>query len=127
MKNRCFNVDGAKYPIYGGRGIKVCERWLHSFETFLTDVGRKPSPAHSIDRINVNGNYEPGNVRWSTSREQSRNTRDSIYITYRGETHHLKEWAGLLGIGYNTIYYRITHGWTPERTLATPTRIRLLS
>ena len=77
MRTRCGNLKCADYPDYGGRGIKVCERWLHSFENFLADMGRKPSPRHSIDRIDVNGNYEPGNVRWSTETQQARNKRNS--------------------------------------------------
>jgi hypothetical protein len=75
MKRRCDNEKGNRWEHYGGRGIKVCDRWLHSYENFLNDMGRKPSPKHSIDRIDVNGNYEPSNCRWSTPKEQSNNTR----------------------------------------------------
>ena len=74
MKSRCLNPRQADYPSYGGRGITVCERWLHSFEAFLADVGPRPA-GMSLDRINVNGNYEPGNVRWATAREQRANQR----------------------------------------------------
>lgn len=74
MKRRCDNPKGNRWMQYGGRGIKVCERWLNSYENFLEDMGRKPSPIHSIDRINVNGNYEPSNCRWATPKEQSNNT-----------------------------------------------------
>ena len=77
MKTRCSNryVDRADYKNYYGRGIRICERWLESFENFLADVGRRPSRAHSLDRINNDGNYEPGNVRWATWREQRMNQR----------------------------------------------------
>lgn len=74
-KHRCNDPKSKDRPAYGGRGIKMCEQWEHSFTTFLADMGRKPSPSHSLDRINVNGNYEPGNCRWATPKEQSLNRR----------------------------------------------------
>jgi hypothetical protein len=75
MIQRCTNKNNHKYQIYGERGIKVCDRWLESFWNFYEDMGPKPSPKHSIDRIDVNGNYEPSNCRWATATEQSHNTR----------------------------------------------------
>jgi len=75
MIKRCTSPANAYYSDYGGRGIKVCERWLWSYEAFILDVGRKPTAKHSLDRINNNGNYEPGNVRWATTSEQLRNRR----------------------------------------------------
>jgi len=75
MKERCCNSRKRSFKDYGGRGIRVCDRWLNSFESFLTDMGPKPSSAHSIDRINNDGNYEPGNCRWATASQQARNKR----------------------------------------------------
>jgi hypothetical protein len=75
MKTRCYNPKCQRYPSYGGRGISICDRWRNSYEAFLADMGRKPSPDHSLDRKNVNGNYEPGNCRWATDDEQRMNKR----------------------------------------------------
>jgi hypothetical protein len=75
MKQRCYNPNNGSYKYYGFRGIIVCERWLHSFNNFLEDIGYRPSPAHSLDRINNDGNYEPKNCRWATRKEQAHNTR----------------------------------------------------
>lgn len=75
MKTRCGNPNYIEFHLYGGRGIKVCDRWANSFEDFLSDMGRKPSAKHSIDRINTNGDYEPGNCRWATAKQQAQNRR----------------------------------------------------
>lgn len=83
MKQRCYNPNAGYYHRYGGRGIRVCERWLSSFVNFSADIGPRPSPKHSLDRINNNGNYEPGNVRWATQKEQCANRECSVHAKSR--------------------------------------------
>lgn len=116
MKGRCYNPRCAGFKNYGGRGIKVCDRWLNSFESFLADMGEKPSPELSLDRINNNGNYEPGNCRWATSSQQARNKRPRKgiarhLITVDGVTLGVNQWARRLGIRSSTMSLRIrNHG-----------------
>ena len=98
IKERCFNPNFKYYYNYGGRGITMCERWRDSFENFLSDMGLAPSAKHSIDRIDVNRNYEPGNCRWATVKQQSVNKRTTYYITYNGLTKSTCEWEDLLGL-----------------------------
>lgn len=105
MRARCRNPKLPRFPLYGGRGIKVCERW-QSFEAFLHDVGRAPSRAHSLDRIDNDGNYEPGNVRWATDTEQCRNMRTTVILTGHGRTQPLQVWAEELGVRPGTLRSR---------------------
>lgn len=120
MKNRCTNPNNAAYPRYGGRGIAVCARW-DSFENFLFDMGRRPSPKHSIDRINNDGDYEPGNCRWATSSQQNSNYSRNRWLTLDGETRLLSEWSVQTGIPETTIAARIdAYGWPIEAALQTP-------
>src|SRR5882672_8299167 len=94
----CYNSGMYDFKYHGGRGIKVCDKWKHDFQAFLKDVGEKPSPKHTLDRFpNKDGDYEPGNVRWATWREQQTNRRNSILVEYQGEIHGLREWAEILG------------------------------
>lgn len=109
IQQRCNNKNNDRYKDYGGRGISVCARWKASYLDFLHDVGRAPSAAHSIDRIDNNGDYEPGNVRWATKKQQNRNTRLVRFITFRGERRPLTEWAEILGINPITLRVRIDH------------------
>lgn len=122
MLSRCNNPNLADYPRYGGRGIVVCDRWANSFESFLADMGPRPSPQHSIDRFpNNNGNYEPGNVRWANKQEQARNRRSNIIVSFAGREMTLKEATEIAGLPYVAVYIRITRrGWSASRALTTP-------
>jgi len=121
MIQRCTNAKDKRYTEYGGRGISVCDEWI-SFKAFYSSMGDKPGENYSIDRIDNNGNYEPGNCRWATKTQQSRNTRSNVIIKYNGETKCLKEWSETLGLGYKALWYRINCGWTVERAFTTPIR-----
>lgn len=115
---RCTNTRNNAFGRYGGRGILVCPRW-RKFENFLADMGDPPTPQHSIDRIDNDGNYEPGNCRWATEFEQKRNTRRNRFFTYKGETLCLKDWSRRIGIDDMSLLWRIEH-WPLERALGTP-------
>ena len=119
---RCYNPNSKAFRIYGGRGIQMCPEWRHSFETFLKDVGPRPSPLHSIDRIDNDGDYEPGNVRWTTRREQNRNKQNTRYIEFRGRVMCLADWSEAVGLNASTIGHRLASGWSVERALTTPLR-----
>lgn len=119
---RCENPNVARYDRYGGRGIRVCERWRSSFEAFLEDMGFRPSPSMSIDRFPDNdGNYEPGNCRWATKKEQARGRRR--FIEAFGERLSLGEWAAKLGVKPNVIVSRLHIGWSAERAVSEPLRL----
>ncbi len=119
IRARCENIDHPKYPIYGARGISVCKRW-QIFENFLADMGKRPEGYTSIDRKENDGNYEPGNCRWSTAPEQCRNRRDSVLLTYKGETLNYIDWARRLGVSHTTLRHRFNKGWSVEKTFETP-------
>lgn len=122
MKRRCYQPSKREYPNYGGRGITICDRWRHSFKAFYEDMGPRPSPEHSIDRIDGNGNYEPGNCRWSTRREQNRNRCDNRFETFKGKTMCLVDWAAEYGMKKVTLYERLDRGMSFEEALTTPVR-----
>jgi hypothetical protein len=119
IRVRCSNPKDFSYPWYGARGIKVHPSW-DSFETFLADVGPRPSPDHTIERIDVNGHYEPGNVTWIPRLAQGANKRNNRMITAFGETLHLEEWCRRTGIHRATLRDRLANGWDAERALSTP-------
>ena len=116
MKQRCTNPKNAAYSYYGGRGITVCDEWLHDYTRFkqwALEHGYKEGL--TIDRIDDNGNYEPSNCRWATYIEQANNTRKNLNITYKDETHTLAEWGRILGIKYNTLMFRYRKGLPLEQ------------
>ncbi len=112
MIRRCEDPKQRSYSSYGGAGISVCKRW-HSFENFFNDMGNKPSPTHSLDRFpDRTGNYEPGNVRWATPKEQNRNTKSNRIIEINGERKCVAEWSEISGIQHFTIRGRLSRGWS---------------
>jgi len=117
MKERCLNPHAMGYENYGGRGIKIYKPWITSFAAFLEDMGPMPTPHHTIDRPNFDGNYEPGNARWATRKEQARNRRNNRMITAFGKTQCVAAWAEETGLSRTTIHYRLLKGWSPEKTL----------
>jgi hypothetical protein len=117
MRNRCESPKNNSYERYGGRGIKVCERWKESFLNFYEDMGQRPSPSHSIERNDNDGDYEPGNCRWATDKEQCRNRRSTVMLTHNGRTQSMLDWADELGINRYTIMRRWQRGFTVEQIL----------
>lgn len=117
MKQRCSDKNFPGYAKYGAKGVRVCPQW-ESFETFLADMGKKPSAKHSIDRIDARGHYEPSNCRWATMKEQQNNRTNNRRITWRGESLTLVEWAERTGIKRETLGRRLdTLGWPVEEAL----------
>jgi len=115
MLQRCLNPKVLGYSRYGGRGITVCDRWL-SFKNFLADMGPRPYKL-TIERKNNDGNYEPGNCRWATRKEQQNNMRTNVRLTYQGKTQNLSQWAIELGINRVTLNMRLLKGWSVEKAL----------
>lgn len=116
MKER-VGADSAKYRrLYADRGITMCDRW-RSFENFVEDMGRRPSPGLQLDRIDNERGYEPGNVRWATSIQQQRNKRQNIQLTIDNETLYLTEWAEKFGVKAATIRKRLSKGWNAKRAV----------
>jgi hypothetical protein len=118
-KDRCYNINNKRYKDYGGRGINICDEWKNNFEKFLKDMGNCPKNKNSIDRINNNGNYEPGNCKWSDNLEQANNKRNNHYVEFNGQIKTLAEWSRELNINYATIHSRLQRGWNIEKTLTT--------
>lgn len=120
-KNRCHNKNHPRYKDWGERGIEVCEEWRHDFLAFYDYVGDRPSPNHSLDRIDGSKGYQPGNVRWATSKEQSANRPGWVNeITFRGVTMNMTDWAAHVGISRKSLYDRLNAGWSLEDALTLP-------
>lgn len=120
MIGRCTIPSHSSFDRYGRRGITVCDRWLNSFEAFLEDMGRRPSPRHSIERGDNDGPYAPWNCQWVIRKVQDRNNRRNHRITAFGETLPLIDWAARTGLQAPTIRKRLKAGWDAERALSTP-------
>lgn len=122
MKSRCLNQSATDYPNYGGRGITICERWINSFANFLADMGIQPSPKHTIERRDSNGNYEPSNCRWATQKEQGNNRRNNVFIEHDGMRKTISQWAEYAGIGMKTLHQRISDGWDFRTAITKPVK-----
>lgn len=110
MKERYFDKNNPAYHDYGGRGITICKRWLgvNGYSNFLKDMGRKPTSKHTLDKYpNNNGNYKPSNCRWATAAQQSRNTRQNVWIEYKGRKMVLADWASELNVKYDKLRWRV--------------------
>jgi len=118
MITRCENPNVHNYASYGGRGVRVCSAWRGDFAAFLAHVGRRPSPRHSIDRIDNDGNYEPGNVRWATTAQQNRNQRDNLFVEVEGRRVLLKDAAETSGVPLTTARRRLSRGLPIEEVLS---------
>ena len=119
MRKRCFNKLDKSYPKYGGRGISICERWA-DYANFLQDMGEAPE-GMTIDRIDVNGNYEPDNCRWADALTQMNNMRTNILIRYKGETLTVKQWSRRLNMPYHALYQRLFKlSWPVEKAFTLP-------
>lgn len=128
IKKRCFYKNEDNYYLYGGRGITMCDKWKNSFEAFYADVGEPPGNEYSIDRINPNGNYEPGNCRWATQKQQAQNTRRNYLVFYNGKERSIAEVSDIVGISRGTLYQRIKgYGWSVERATTTPIQTKFRS
>lgn len=121
MRRRCSDIKQKDYHNYGGRGISVCSEWNDDFSKFREwSLANGYNESLTIDRIDVNGNYEPSNCRWVTMKEQSNNRTTNVIVQLNGEKHTIKEWSEITGISYQTLYMRLrTYGWDPHRALST--------
>lgn len=121
MTQRCINHNHQYYHNYGGRGIKICQRW-RKFKNFIEDMGEPPTKKHSIDRIDNDGNYCKSNCRWATKKQQNRNSRRNHLVTYKNKTQCISAWAEETGISATVIRWRLKYNWSTPKTLTTPVR-----
>ena len=121
MLYRCNTETSPLYHLYGGRGVSVSDSW-NSFDTFISDMGKRPSDGHSIDRIDVNGNYCKENCRWATKKEQSRNRTNSVYIFIDGRKLQVDDYCEIYGVSKMAIKNRVRRGWSNDRIISTKVR-----
>lgn len=119
MYKRCTDMKHKHYASYGGRGITICEHWK-VFRNFMLDMGRKPHPRFTIERDNIDGNYEPGNCRWISRADQGRNKRNSVFVTYAGRRMLLIDAIDDMGLSRSVVHQRLKAGWTLAQALALP-------
>ncbi len=124
MKQRCLNPNCDSFKYYGARGITVCERWLE-FQGFIEDMGLRPSPDHSLDRIENDKGYEPGNCRWRTAVEQNNNTRWNHYVEWDGRIQTTAQWSRERGLPPYAVCTRPSNGWSIRDAILTPLRRRV--
>lgn len=122
IRKRCYVETDAAYPLYGGRGIDVCQEWRVSFDQFVEDIGLPPFAGAKLDRIDNNRGYWPDNVRWATQSDQMNNTRVNVLLTYADKTQTQAQWEREYGLKKGTIRARLELGWSLERALTTPSR-----
>jgi hypothetical protein len=123
MKSRCYRNSPINRQ-YKARGIKVCTQWLDDFEAFAAHIGSPPSPAHSVDRLDNNKDYEPGNVHWATRKEQGNNRITNVWLTAFGVTRTVAQWGDFLGVGRKILSDRLKRGWPIEAALTQPLHTR---
>lgn len=128
MKNRCYCKGETSYKYYGAKGVTVCDEWRNDFKAFYDwTISHGYSDELTLDRVDVNGNYEPTNCRWITMKEQSRNKSNNRYLSYNGKTQCIVDWANEVKIDRRTITRRIDiFGWSVEKALTTPVRKRVI-
>jgi hypothetical protein len=123
MRYRCENPVKHNYKYYGGRGIRVCERW-QDFASFLADMGERPDGA-TLDRINLNGNYEPSNCRWATKQAQMNNMSTNRVLIIDAQEKTMTEWSRIYGVPVGTIWMRLRKGWSPADAVQKPVRAHM--
>lgn len=124
MKNRCGNQEDEKYRHYGARGIRVCKRWIDSFQAFLDDMGRRPFHGATLERIDNNGPYEAKNCRWASRKVQARNRRSTKIVEYHGQKMSLAEISEMCGISQGTLGARLRSGWSDSDATTKPVAVR---
>jgi hypothetical protein len=124
IKARCHNPKSDRYRFYGGRGITMCERWRNSFPEFLADLGPRPGPGYTVERLDNNGHYEPSNCCWATKKTQANNRRSNKRVQWQVQDLTLAEWSDELGIPAAVLSARLRHGWSVERAFTETVRVR---